>query len=66
VPLWCRCNGKLLNPLPQSRDKRETPRRRGPDVIARARIEPDVSPAAIARCAMMLADRPAVRAVATL
>ena len=32
----------------------------------RARIEPDGSPAAIARCAMRLGDRPAVRAVAAL
>ena len=57
---------KLLNLLLKSRDRRETPPGSRPDVIARARTEPDGSPAAIARCAMMLVNRPAVRAVATL
>ena len=52
MPFWCRLGVKLLNPLPQSRDRWESPPGSRPDVIARARIEPDGSPAAIARCAM--------------
>ena len=54
MPFWCGLGVKLLNPHPESRDWRETPPGSRPDVIARARIEPDGSPAAIARCALRL------------